>query len=379
MKKVLLGTTAIAVAGFVVGSAATANAAEPISVGINGYWKSAMAMINEDNDNGNLSDARNSHALGSDVEMSLSGATTLDNGLTVGFNAQLEGGNDAAAGSGEAFDEAWFYFSGAFGELRMGKVESARQQAGVTFGGGAASNFGVNSPFFIFGNGGGNLFTRTYDDQIGNEDNVKLVYALPSFNGVNLAVSYAPNDAENQQYGGNTGDAALGLQNNLAVGANYTADFGGGSVTLRGGYEAYVLERCNASAATQTCNDNPESVNLGAAVSFGSVTIAADTLTTSQITQTTTGTDRERSDHHVGASYNMGATTISLGWGHSEVEQTNLTTDELDLYELAASYVLGPGIDVQAAIRSGEFDDETAGDNNDNSWTSILIGTSIGF
>ena len=205
------------------------------------------------------------------------------------------------------------------------------------------------------------------------------VYALPSFNGVNLAVSYAPNDAENQQYGGNTGDTAGALQNNLAVGANYTADFGGGSVTLRGGYEAYVLERCNASAATQTCNDNPESVNLGAAVSFGSVTIAADTLTTSQVTQTTTGTDRERSDHHVGASYNMGATTISLGWGHSEVEQTNLTTDELDLYELAASYVLGPGIDVQAAIRSGEFDDETAGDNNDNSWTSILIGTSIGF
>ncbi|MBE04206.1 MAG: hypothetical protein CMD67_03600 [Gammaproteobacteria bacterium] len=379
MKKVLLGTTAIAVAGFVVGSAATANAAEPISVGINGYWKSAMAMINEDNDDGNLSDARNSHALGSDVEMSLSGATTLDNGLTVGFNAQLEGGNDAAVSSGEAFDEAWFYFSGAFGELRMGKVESARQQAGVTFGGGAASNFGVNSPFFIFGNGGGNLFTRTNDDGIGNEDNVKLVYALPSFNGVNLAVSYAPNDAENQQYGGNTGDTAGALQNNLAVGANYTADFGGGSVTLRGGYEAYVLERCNASAATQTCNDNPESVNLGAAVSFGSVTIAADTLTTSQITQTTTGTDRERSDHHVGASYNMGATTISLGWGHSEVEQTNLTTDELDLYELAASYVLGPGIDVQAAIRSGEFDDETAGDNNDNSWTSILIGTSIGF
>jgi len=379
MKKVLLGTTAIAVAGFVVGSAATASAAEPISVGINGYWKSAMAMINEDNDDGNLSDARNSHALGSDVEMSLSGATTLDNGLTVGFNAQLEGGNDAAVSSGEAFDEAWFYFSGAFGELRMGKVESARQQAGVTFGGGAASNFGVNSPFFIFGNGGGNLFTRTNDDGIGNEDNVKLVYALPSFNGVNLAVSYAPNDAENQQYGGNTGDTAGALQNNLAVGANYTADFGGGSVTLRGGYEAYVLERCNASAATQTCNDNPESVNLGAAVSFGSVTIAADTLTTSQVTQTTTGTDRERSDHHVGASYNMGATTISLGWGHSEVEQTNLTTDELDLYELAASYVLGPGIDVQAAIRSGEFDDETAGDNNDNSWTSILIGTSIGF
>ena len=379
MKKVLLGTTAIAVAGFVVGSAATANAAEPISVGINGYWKSAMAMINEDNDDGNLSDARNSHALGSDVEMSLSGATTLDNGLTVGFNAQLEGGNDAAVSSGEAFDEAWFYFSGAFGELRMGKVESARQQAGVTFGGGAASNFGVNSPFFIFGNGGGNLFTRTNDDGIGNEDNVKLVYALPSFNGVNLAGSYAPNDAENQQYGGNTGDTAGALQNNLAVGANYTADFGGGSVTLRGGYEAYVLERCNASAATQTCNDNPESVNLGAAVSFGSVTIAADTLTTSQVTQTTTGTDRERSDHHVGASYNMGATTISLGWGHSEVEQTNLTTDELDLYELAASYVLGPGIDVQAAIRSGEFDDETAGDNNDNSWTSILIGTSIGF
>ena len=77
MKKVLLGTTAIAVAGFVAGSAATANAADPISVGINGYWKNAMAMINEDSESGNLADARNSHAVGQDVEMSLSGSTKV--------------------------------------------------------------------------------------------------------------------------------------------------------------------------------------------------------------------------------------------------------------------------------------------------------------
>ena len=379
MKKVLLGTTAIAVAGIVAGSAATANAADPISVGINGYWKNAMAMINEDSEAGNLADARNSHAVGQDVEMSLSGSTTLDNGITVGFNAQLEGGADAATGDGEAFDEAWMYLSGSFGQLDVGIVESARHSHGVTFGGGAASNFGVNSPFFLFGHDGGLFGTRTNTDGIGTEDSMTLRYHLPSFNGLNIGVSYVPNSKGAQQYGGNTTDTASGLQNSIAVGGNYTAAFGGGSVTLRAGYESYVLQNCAASAATQTCNDKPESVNLGGAVSFGSVTIAADTLTTSQITQDTLGNDRDRSDHHIGASYNMGATTVSLGWGHAEVENTDLTTDELDIYELAASYVLGPGIDAQIALRSGEWDDETAGSTNDNSWTSILVGTSIGF
>ena len=190
MKKILLGTTAIAVAGFVVGSAATANAADPISVGINGYWKNAMAMINEDGEDGNLADNRNSHTVGSDVEFSLSGSTTLDNGITVGFNAQLEGGNDAAAGDSEAFDEQWMWLSGSFGQLDIGKVESARHSHGVTFGGGAASNFGVNSPFFLFGADGGFFGTRTNTDGIGAEDSFTLRYSMPSFNGLNIGVSY---------------------------------------------------------------------------------------------------------------------------------------------------------------------------------------------
>jgi len=43
MKKVLLGTTALAVAGMVAGGAANA-AEEPITAGIGGYYKAAMPL-----------------------------------------------------------------------------------------------------------------------------------------------------------------------------------------------------------------------------------------------------------------------------------------------------------------------------------------------
>ncbi|MBM3483379.1 MAG: porin, partial [Alphaproteobacteria bacterium] len=102
MKKLLLGSTALVAAGFVLGDVAHAENA-PISVSVGGYYNNAIAAIEQDEKRGELADATNPTAFGQDVEISVSGSTTLDNGLTAGFVFMIEG-NGAGDGS-ESADE----------------------------------------------------------------------------------------------------------------------------------------------------------------------------------------------------------------------------------------------------------------------------------
>jgi hypothetical protein len=378
MKKVLLGTTALAVAGMVAGGAANA-AEEPITAGIGGYYKAAMAFLSEDNDAGQFADNRNSHALGQDIEIGISGSTTLDNGMTVGFVANIEGNGGTGTGSA-ALDERWLFFRGGFGQFRIGTTESARQEM-TNFAPNGAWNFGVNTPFFIFANPGNATFfnVRTYDDGLGNEDNMKVIYFSPTFNGFRIGASYAPDDNNQQQYGGNTTDVVGALQNNASISAEFAHDFGSVNIRLMAGYEQYVVETCNAAANVQTCEDDPASTQFGGTLNFGEWSIGGGWLETEQIALAASGAGRDRTDYDLGISYWSGPIGVGLQWGHAEIDVADGTQDELDIYALNATYVIGPGIDVEAQIDMGEFDDGTTGENLDNDWTSLLIGTSVSF
>ena len=50
-----------------------------------------------------------------------SGSAVLDNGLEVGARVELEGEDE----DGDQIDEAWIFFSGGFGELRIGSIDDA--------------------------------------------------------------------------------------------------------------------------------------------------------------------------------------------------------------------------------------------------------------
>ena len=115
-KKLLLGTTALVAAGFV--TAGTAQAEDPISAGVNGYYRAAMGMISQDDQDGELADNAQSIALGQDTEISVNGSTTLNNGITAGFNVQIEGNN-----GGVTADEKHIFFRGSFGQIRVGATE----------------------------------------------------------------------------------------------------------------------------------------------------------------------------------------------------------------------------------------------------------------
>jgi len=376
-KTVLLGTTALIAAGVATSGVAQA-AEEPITAGISGYFKSAIGFISQDDDTGQLNDASNSNAFGNNTAINISGSTTLDNGITVGFVSQIEGNSgDNAANGSAALDERWVFFRGSFGQIRMGQVESARQELSQ-FTPGGASNFGVNTPFFLFGGAGGVGVVSTYSDGIGNNDSLKLIYFSPSFNGFRVGASYAPDDANNGQYGGNATDAAGGLQNNAAIGADFSNNFGDFNLRVMAAWEGYVLENCNASAAVQTCDNNIDVIQFGGGISGGEWSIGVSWQDTELVTLTANGASRDMESYHAGIGWASGPYRAGLEYGKREVDAVDDTTDSFELIELNGTYVLGPGIDLQAAVTLGDFDEGTPGGLS-NSFTTFKIGSSIGF
>ncbi len=269
MRKVLLGTTALVAAGFVA-SAATADEmmAEPVSVGIGGYYR--VAIGNVDGSDGMGEPEQNNHrtAFGEDTELNIGGSTTLDNGMTAGVSINLEASRGGNAGAGA--DEAHVFFEGAFGRIQMGNIESARQQK-VTFAPQGTSNFGVNTPFFTFAAGS---WLATYDDGLGNEDSMKLVYTTPSFNGFQLGLSYAPDDNTHGQYGGNTSADAGQYENQVGVGLSFAQDFAGGSLSMSAGYESYDAELPDGASCSDTVYAT-DTYTLADKVA--AITMAADT------------------------------------------------------------------------------------------------------
>ena len=381
-KKLLLGTTALIAAGVVAGGVAQA-AEEPITAGVNGYFRSAMGLVSQDGSTGEFADAAQNHALANDIEINVNGETTLDNGITAGFSAKIEGNGGGTAANGSAsLDERFVFFKGSFGQVRIGQIESARQTMTV-FAPSGNYNFGVNSPFFIFanpGNAAGFFNVRTYNDGLGNEDNIKLFYYSPTFNGFRIGASYSPEDGNNGQYGGNAGDVAGGLQNNASASAEYSNNFGDVGLGLMIGWEGYVVENCGATANLQACDNSPDSMQFGGKISFGEFSIGGGYLESDQVANNAAGSGRDREDWDIGIAWWSGPFGVGLQYGNAELDiVADNTTDELKIYELNATYVLGPGIDVGAAVAIGDYDDATAGVNLDNEYTEFKMSAALNF
>jgi hypothetical protein len=369
-KSLLVGTTALIAAG-VATSGVVQAAEEPITVGISGYMRTAMAVISEDSGTGELAAGRASHTMGKDMEVTVSGSTTLDNGLTVGVQGIID---DATAD----FDEEFIFFRGSFGQIRIGNTESARQQLSKNTPTGNW-NYGINSPFFIFGNGGSVVFVRTGDDGLGNDDSLKVVYFSPTFNGLRLAGSYSPDGNANGVYGGNARDAtALATQNEASAAIEFSQNMGDFSLSAAAGYETYVVGVCGTDAATIACDSSPSSVQFGAAISFGEFSIGGEWQQSDQILNSANGSANEREDLALGILWSSGQYIASLNWAQAEADQATDDTDTLEIWRVMGTYVVGPGVNIGAGIGFGEFDDATAG-GLDNSYTTGVVTANVSF
>jgi outer membrane protein OmpU len=378
MKKVLLGTTAIVAAGMIA-SAPSAIAAEKLKLGVGGYMEQWFGYTNND-------DAAGQDFSGFDVksdsEIHFKGSTTLDNGISVGVNVQLE----ANSNSGDQIDESYLIVKGGFGEINLGSENSAMYKMHY-----APADFGIG---IITGDQTGWLstttnaagasiseggyfrapFGSTYVEPLRSNDTEKLTYYTPRVEGFQLGLSYSPESGGSQDNIAqpNRDTAATDL---VMAGVNFNRSFGSTNVRASLGYGTVL----DGVAGTNT---EASAFNAGLGLGFGGFGVGV-----SYASYDDSGAN-DGSGLNAGVSYSSGPWGVSLGYFHGEKDGAttagSLAGDgEQDTFQLSAKYALGPGITAAGSLAHSKFkSDDTllAGtDSAEVEATYAVVGLRVSF
>lgn len=365
MKKHLLSTSAIALG---VAMAAPA-AAQEWDVSFGGFMSQHIGYADVGG-NALVGQDRDGVFMHSTSEIIFTPSITLDNGLTFGVNIELEGENNVA-GVTNNIDETYMTISSdTLGRIVVGSENSA----GYTLMTSApvVTSMAINSPsistFIPFSaaypGAGLQAGLSSFTEVAGNNDAQRLSYYTPSFNGLTVGISYAPNATVNAAPGG-TFDRNTTLSDVFDIGVNYSQTFGTTSVTLSARYGTAK----NPAALIS----DPETWGIGAQVGFGAFTVG--------------GSYAENDNGFVGGAgdssgWNLGVTYDIAGpWsveavtyqGETDIGATNA---DYQAYRIGASRDLGPGVDWDIYIVQLDADDGVPGAGR-TKIDGTVIGTGI--
>ncbi|WP_421995703.1 porin [Reyranella sp.] len=280
MKKLLLGSTALVVGGMM---AAPAMAADPIKIGVGGYYTFYALAGNIDSTyayNGSFTGYKG-FAFTQEGEIHFLGQTKLDNGTSVGLTVELEAWNPGSGAPNAQIDEAFLYAFGDWGRVELGSRDAASYRMyygtpSALIGWGAFQhnhNWASNS-VIGFNKGYARTMATTITPQW--QDVNRINYFTPRFQGLQIGVGYAPKMNSTS----NGGIAASGpgnpsgicgynnatninncptsdytYQDLFDVGANYLNKFGNFTVALYGAF-AYASFVPGFSPFTPSANMN---------------------------------------------------------------------------------------------------------------------------
>ena len=316
MNKLLLGTAA---AALMIAPAA----AGPIGLTVGGYYNTMFYMVDSDNDGTDYKDI----ALQEDAEIIFKGKGKINNGLTVGFQVQLEASSQGEDDEkGDQIDEHYIYVKGGFGKVEIGAENSAAYKSQVT------------APKF--------LGWKTYDNNFATWSKVakyekplhdnysgdanKINYYSPKLNGFQFVYAMTPS----------TGTGSGGA--------------GAGSTDLYEEADGY-----------------DDVTSMGVKYSGR---VAGLKLKVSYTTEEGTGSDGiDDSEQAIGLSVSSGPWTIG---GHTFTAEEN-NEDVWDITTLGVSYKLNKATTLGFATHD-QTDDSTASGDNDTTVTVFGGSTKIG-
>lgn len=382
----LLGSTAMLGAGMM---ANTAMAADGIKLGVGGFFREAYMVTFDDDSEGELGNERNTDGFFNDAEIHFDGSTVLDNGMEVGARVELEGET-----TGDQIDEAWVYFSGGFGEFRVGSQDDALVGSCILPPGGT-DNFSAFSPnqwganVDTFASGFPALTSNAacvgVDDK---EDAQKLVYITPSFGGFQLALSYTPNGGDETHGDGVGPHIGMPLngdeesRHNVAAYATYSYEGDGWGLTAGGGgsFEGHVEQSVGPDRDEQSFYQGALNLSFGQ-FSVGGVFEYFDDL----VAFDDGGGEADAWVAGGGLAYTLDAWTFGAQYSHQLADIDPGSSDfTMDRAVLTANYALGPGINIDGEVGYTwiDSDPETTIDGDDlddYDGFEIGIGTAITF
>ena len=390
MKRLLLGSTSILGAGLM---AAPAFAADGIKLSVGGFFREAYMVVIDDDGEFDFGKDRAADGFFNDAEIHFTGSTVLDNGLEVGARVELEGETD-----GDQIDEAWVWFAGGFGEVRIGSDDDALANSCVVPPGGTTNfsafspnQWGANSAIDgVFGAFGSNSVCTGVDNQ---GDAQKIVYISPNFGGFQLTASYTPNGAAESHVDGAGPHIGMpehelfGARHDASVYATYSYDGDNWGLTagLGGSWQGHVEDETDFRIEEQ------DFYQAGLNLTFGNFSLGAVGAYFNDAFNLESSSTHLENDVWVvggGGAYALDAWTFGLQYSHRENEISFGPSGDVDHIDSSqdrtvatVNYALGPGIKVDAEVAYTwmDADPELDFDRDDYDAVEFGIGTAITF
>jgi outer membrane protein OmpU len=394
MKKYLYGTTALAAVALAAGPALAE--AEPLHMELGGYYTVWYAYADPELAAGGSSSVGDfTSTQNAEVYFRMRGE--LDNGLRIGGRIELEGES-----TGDQIDQHYLVLAGGFGEFRLGSINSGRYSYGWNTDApavGIGINSGWMSTLVAPQNNSGSRYRSVGLSTVidfSNDEN-KITYFTPRFNGFQLTASWTPRghmtaSGSVGQGGGTyffTGPADENLinTNGLDVGLSYSGDFDGVGIEVQAGI-------ATADASNQADNaglDDPFAYNGGLAVSYAGFRAAASfavideplglACTGMAVGTATCPGSNEGDSFNIGVGYSTGPWGFSLTYltGREEGLTAVPGDEENSFVAIAASYTLGPGLRMSLSALDIDFDGDAAGPADDNDGIAVVFGVHAGF
>lgn len=335
MKKILFGTTALVAAGLVT----SANAADKISLSLGGYMWQEVGIAD------NVAGETNVNLV-SNAEIAFGGKTTLDNGITIGADVQLEANSQA----GDQIDESYLWIESSWGKVILGTENGVGDL--ITTHAPSVGPMGIDASNvgYWVSNASSNNAIATID-AAGSGDNEKITYISPKlFDLVQAGVSYTPSTNAEDGKGVSTTAATHDIYEATVL---VTTSVAGVGVRASTSY----LHGSNTGVGGPT-----EQISAGLSTSFAGFTVGGGYGRTIRKAEAAAAANGDGWAYNLGVSYVTGPYGVSLGYHYGQAEGTtgdNGQNEKLTLAELGFSYNVSSGVDFKSGISYAKYDEDT--------------------
>jgi outer membrane protein OmpU len=322
MRKLLLGTTALAAAATLTANAALAD------VSISGAYEWAY---NSRSSNQTTLDGT---TFSSDSEIKFTFTNKTDSGLTITAVSELEADGDGTS----TMDEHSLSISGGFGTIKLGNDDSV------------GDNFGIEAEDLIAEeqapNGANATVSTDTDITPASGDNNKISYYLPAMGGFKAGISHTT--------------TVDGASDSTEYGAQFTTSAAGSTITIGG-----------ATGTTDNATKDIDSQNIGVKIVSGPVSVIL-----AQGSYEADDEDREANGASI--SYNMG-NGMTIGAYTMESDDALDAGEEYSKSGAEVQYTIASGLTAVLTVEDYEYKVGTGGSGTADSGTNSRLTIKASF